>query len=1072
MTLLFVPGAGLRLTEGKQPSGIAKPQGFTTQLPTCRRRTSHVYVSASLSNNARTAAAAQADAEAGSGPAVAYAGLSPVTRWAVAVAAAAATGTAGAFATPKSTPAFVRPAAAGVVAVGTLAGVKSMDRQKAKAAKKALAKLFATYALDDETLVTAVAKMPSQLGLDKETMKEVVSSMYQLYLMQLLQYPEASYTEMTDVISLKTVLGMSGADVGDAQFEVCRAFYRANVVYLDALDDDAGRDSAQAKLNKLCFLSERVFSDKETDEARTYEISRMLSFFAMDESDFNERVEKVALPFYKEVVARACTDPKVDAMDLQIAQVGLGIQEKAGQVVRMDAYADTVNNLVTNKGKLEANDQEALARLRMILNVAEDRATTTLMTLAEPVYRQDVAKALDAVAAKEDSYASIYGRLALRQSELGIPQDAARASMCTLASSRAADIVKKASKFLRVQNVTGCVAAVKELLEYCDDILALVAVGSEESVDDAKLISQYIVGLPDAVSSSEPRSMYRLFLSDILADRVVSEKEEVLLVRLRTLLGLSELDALNAFKSAAGPVYSKAVKDALLKDAYDDATKSAKDKIKEDLSLPRETTLSIDLELYRERLSKMVEGNRIIQEQEAQTLFTIRQFLDLKDEDVKDVHRVCCGPVYEQSVSEAMGATGIILDDYREGLDRLKGRLLLADDVVDAAFHRVVKRRMKLYVNRAMEQLEKRSAVRGSLDERDVGDDPNIKRAGATLGIDAGGLAVELNNLVEFYVRNKLPVEQEVEAEGETKKVVRYPVSLNGELEPKVYNELYKQYVIQCFSASTRSEKQRLFASLDQLGPILGMTESEVTAIHSSIGTVIYKNYLDQCLLKGPIQDADKDFLSNIQKMLTMTEDTCAKLTKDAKENRVSILLERIFAQPKVLPETVKAMRATAKALEVDIVDDLETSNEQRKRLFSVEIDAAIEAGQLTAEKQELVAEVQGGLKISDEDAKEVLLACIQRRTLSHLVQAAASLRQDRSESVVSELRTMLQFGKLLPSKVIAPAVSDPEKQEMFLLYQADLITDGAVNESSTESLNLLKTLLGFTDADLEAYAS
>eukprot|EP00173_Palmaria_palmata_P001048 Plantae.Rhodophyta-Palmaria_palmata.ctg155.p1 GENE.Plantae.Rhodophyta-Palmaria_palmata.ctg155~~Plantae.Rhodophyta-Palmaria_palmata.ctg155.p1 ORF type:complete len:300 (-),score=74.76 Plantae.Rhodophyta-Palmaria_palmata.ctg155:1201-2100(-) len=289
--------------------------------------------------------------------------------------------------------------------------------------------------------------------------------------------------------------------------------------------------------------------------------------------------------------------------------------------------------------------------------------------------------------------------------------------------------------------------------------------------------------------------------------------------------------------------------------------------------------------------------------------------------------------------------------------------------------------------------------------------------------------------------------------------------------EPKVYNELYRQYVIQCFGAQTRGEKQRLFASLDQLGPILGMTEDEVSAVHSGIGTVIYQNYAKQTLLKGPIAESDMEFLNNIQKMLSMTEETCKKLLKDAKETRVSVLCERIFSAAKVLPESVKNMRGIASQLGVDIVKDLKISVPQRKRLFGVEVDEAIDTGAVTGDNQDLIKEVQAELQVPDEEAKEVLLTCIQRRTLSHLVQASASLRSNRSEAAVAELRTMLRYGKLLPSKVIAPSVSSTEKQEMFMLFQADTITDGSVSDEAAESMKLLQILLGFSDAELEASA-
>lgn len=1084
MIPLFVPGAGL---------SVGRPSLFVRDVScgTCRRVCTSVSQtrgprqgmnmgSSTSADDARKAASARALEQAGSGVSVSFGSLRPAARNAVVALAAAAAGVLGFVGVPRNFQDKVKPVAAGVAAVSVGLGVKRLEKGKERAAKKALAKLMGNVKINQPEFKNAVDQLEEKFGLDSEQRISVCRSIYELFLLEILGDRTTRYSEMSDLVRLKRALSLPGAAIGDSHYEVARAFYRNNVVYLDAEDDDAARDDSQAKLDKLFFLSDRMYADKDTEEAYNYEISRVCRFYSFPVSEFKSRAEKVALPFYKDVVLRACTDATLDAHDIQAAQAALGLRDLVSERVRLDSYADTVNRLVTEKGKLDEKDNAFLAKIRGLLGIEDDRATSTQTSLAEPIYRTEVLKALDKISNRGDeSYASVYGRLALRQADLGLPADSARRALASESSARASELVKKARKFLRVQNIGACVKAVRELLDYVDNVASLVAVSSNEEPDAEaeetrrlQLIASYVVDLNKSLSRTEPLSLYRLYLSDILAERVVSKSEERQLRRLRTILGISDAEAMEAFKTAAGPVYRKTLVEAFSTDSFDDVSKEAKNKVKAELALPEETAKSIDLDLYRERLSRMTEGNRILQEQEAQLLFVIRQYLGLSSEDVASVHRDCCGSVYEQSVSEAMGATGIMLDEYRQGLERLRNRLALTKDDADAAYYRVVKKRMRMYVDRALLQLEKRSSLRGQNEERDVGDDPNIKRAGATLGIDAGGLPIELHNLVDFYVRNKLPVEEEVdsEKEGEKKVVTRYPVTLRGEIQPRVYNELYKQYVIQCFSAQTRDEKQRLFASLDQLGPILGMTDGEVSAIHSSIGTVIYKNYVDQSLLKGPLVQQDMDFLSNIQRMLSMKEDHCAKILKEAKNNRVSVLLERIFSQPKVLPETVKNMRSTAKALDVDIVGVLSITRDQRKRLFSVEVDDAIDRGALSAEKQELLDELQSDLQVPKEDAQEVLLGCIQRRTLAHLVQASASLRQDRSDLVVSELRRMLRYGKLLPAKVPAPAVSDSEKQEMYLLFQADAITDGAMNQEATENLNILKTLLGFTDADLEAH--
>lgn len=1008
-------------------------------------------------------AAGKVLSETSSGPDTVFGSLPVALRGLAGAAIVAGTSVAAYFASPPK--GYVRPGAAVVVGGVAVAGVVSMRGGARKAAKRKLARLMQELGTNGE-LATAVEKMKS--GVAEEDFTDIKREMYELYLSATVESGNVSFGEISKLVRLKAALNIDGPTIGDAHYEACRAFYRANIIFLDGSDDEMANRAAQKRLDKLLFLSDRMFADKETEEGYRYERSRLYKFFRIDEQEYEDAVARVSLPFYRQVADRACIDTTVTKEDLQAVQDTLGVNDIAVARINADAYTNLVERLVSQKGKLDETDNAVLGRLRLLLNIEDDRASSTLKTLAEPIYRVDVNAALDAIKKGEESLTSIYGRLALRQSELSFPTEAARVAMAKEITERASAMVKTASKYLRVQNINGCIGQVRELLSFTDGIVGLMKVSDEDFKDDTEIVRTFMPEAASVLSRMEPRQMYRIFLSKCLEDRKISEEEDVQLTRLRAILALDEEDALQAFKSAAGPVYMKVVSDAITSSKFDDETKSNIIKIENDLALPPSTSKAINVELYRQKLTKMVDGNRILQEHEAQELFMARQFLDLNPEDTDPVHKSLVGPVYEQSVTEAMGPTGIMLEEYKKGLERLRARLGLSEKDANESFRRVIKQRMLMYVNRAMAQLEKRQLFRGQNEERDVGDDPNIKRAGAVLGIEAGGLPIELSNLVDFYVRNGLMNEEEIEYEGEKRTITKYPITLRGDLQPKAYKELYKQYVIQCFSAQTRGEKQRLFGVLDQLGSILGLQGEEVEDIHSEIGTVIYKNYVNQALMKGPIEDKDAEFLKNIQQMLSMKEEHCANLLRDAKENRVSVLLEQIVSQPKVSPESVKRMRITASALDVDIVKDLSVSTEQRKKLFGVEIDAAIDTGALSANDQSLVQEVKQSLQLDDGSAKDVLLACIQRRTLSHLVQAAASLRQDRTETAIVELKTMLRYGRLLPAKVNAPAVSISEKRELYLLFQADVITDGVVGERVREEVNLLKTMFGFADADLE----
>lgn len=1057
--LCFLPGTGLPLS---RPSISRR---FSSKNP-IRAPKRHI-LRASGSETAKDVGHRISE-DSGSGPAVSFGNVSPPLRKVIsAIVIAASAGVAYKVVPPSQ--GAIRPVAAlSAAAVVSVTGAVAVRNGPSKAARKNLADALSEFGVGSTELADRSKRLSAKFGISDDEALEMKQSLYQLFFLALVNNPSVAFFEMSDLARLKHTLGLSGAAVGNAHYEACREFYRNNVVFLDATDDEISSGRAQKKLDKLVFLSDRMYADKDTEEAYRYEKSRIKKFFAMDETEYQDRVARVALPFYKEVIVRASKDPNVGDDDILAAQATLGVRDIDAERIRTDVYADRVEALIAEKGRLDSPDNESLSRLRVVLGIEDSRALSAIKSFAEPIFREDVIKAINSIGEGDASMSAICERLALRQNELSLPTDSAQTIMAKEISTHAVEIVRLASKYLRVQNVNSCIRQVSKLLEYVSSVVELIKTSHFDVNEDEAIIRQFLPDVKSSLSGVELRQMYRIFLSSCLEDRRISPDEEVHLAQLRALFNISNQDAIEAFSLAAGPVYRKAVMEAIQSNSFSEEGKEKILQLRQDLSLPESTWKVIELDIYGDRLRKLVGGNRILQEQEAQELFSFREFLGLTIEDTAPIHKTYMGPVYEQSVTEAMGPTGIMLEEYRKGLERLRERLGLSKSDADEAFYKVVKQRMLLYVNRALSQLEKRQAFRGQNEERDVGDDPNIRRAGAFLGIDAGGLPIELSNLVDFYVRNGLVKSEEVDVEGEKKKVQKYPITLRQDISPKVYNELYKQYVVQCFSAQTRSEKQRLFSVLDQLGCILGLNEDEVGKIHSEIGTVIYKNYINQALLRGPLEDKDSEFLTNIQNMLSMKEEQCSKLMREAKESRISVMLEQIFAQPKVLPETIKRMRDMATALNVDIVKDLKIPPEQRGKMFNVEIDAAIDTGALTADNQALIGELQSSLQVSDESARDILLSCIQRRTLSHLVQATASLRQGRSGSAVSELKAMLRFGKLLPAKVRAPAVSLEEKQELYLLFQADVITEGAVDESAREQINLLKTLFGFSDADLE----
>jgi hypothetical protein len=70
---------------------------------------------------------------------------------------------------------------------------------------------------------------------------------------------------------------------------------------------------------------------------------------------------------------------------------------------------------------------------------------------------------------------------------------------------------------------------------------------------------------------------------------------------------------------------------------------------------------------------------------------------------------------------------------------------------------------------------------------------------------------------------------------------------------------------------------------------------------------------------------------------------------------------------------------------------------------------------------------------------------------------------------MVDELRKMLKFAALSPgaAAVQGGLISPAEKRELYMIYQANSLVDGASSDESTAALELLKTVIGLGEGAL-----
>lgn len=598
----------------------------------------------------------------------------------------------------------------------------------------------------------------------------------------------------------------------------------------------------------------------------------------------------------------------------------------------------------------------------------------------------------------------------------------------------------------------------------------------DKSETKSSRILETIKEATQSFSSTERQSIQRTFIENLMKEPVLTDKKEKLIGNLQTVLNISEAESNGIYKNVVSPIFQKAVKSAVDENIFTDEKKNSIKDLVETLKIDENLALILKTSLYRQQLQDLVSSKSVLSPQDLKTLDDLRLFLGLSYINVQTIHDTICEPIFKKSIQEAMGASGIVPSNYWEGLEKLRKRLRLTESKSKDIFYNVMKDRLKVLFEKAIADDKKKKQPKEE-SNKDSGEDPTVsKGSGTALGIEASNPeGNELLNLVEIYFRNRVFSDKETPSNEQNKELLKglsgrietqvksraeisfsYPVTLNGMFDKKILSDLYKQYLIECFSSKLQSEKRRLFSNLNKLGPILGLDANEIQTIHSNVGVSIYQKFLSQSLSKGFLDNSDTSFLTTIQNTLSMENSVCNQLIKDSKKSVISLAIEKVFASPRINPENVTNIRKMAVQFNINLDKDLSISNEQRSKLFRIEIDTGIEKGEINNQSLDVILKIQESYGLENTVAKKILFDCVNTRCEGHLLNAIASLRRNDDVGVIKELENMLNFGELLPVKFQNNLVSSNEKSQLFSILQSNF----GESEEQKSKLTLFKIML------------
>ena len=708
-----------------------------------------------------------------------------------------------------------------------------------------------------------------------------------------------------------------------------------------------------------------------------YESLRLQKLFSLSPVDWRVMAENAAIPFYQTALNSAVLEGKAataeqvktllrgrppclprlfaplpccpalltpllslprlrSPLQLDAVRENLGITSGCAEGMHSEVYAKFANGLLA-AGAITADGQAQLSATQALLGMDGEIAAKNLVALTTPLYSASAAEVIDEIAAATGDVdaASLGGKLSSRMGELMLDAATAHALEAEGLRTKGKALLDEALVLMRAQNTPQAILGVQSLVSYCERASNfMAAAGHVAAADGAAALPALFSGLTGGIKSSESLALYRVLLLSALEEMKISDVNRATLTTLRTILGLSDADEASVYQAAAGPMFRRAVTLAVGADGAALGNKADVDTAASDLALPASVTAGICVEVYTERLKTYVDGGKILSEEQAEKLEKMRAFLSIEAAEVYPIHEKLCSDSYLTSVKEVMGTTGIIPDEYWEGLTKLQQRLCISDDAAQAVFAQQVLGKMKSFGDDCVKALEDKAKAQQAQQES------------GKMNIEAeSDLTGEITKLIQFAVESKALATKEVD--GEEVEVIG--ANLAGAYEKATLKELYKQYVVDAFSGSSAAQNEKIFGNLNKLALILGLDAPTVVEIHNNIGAFIYRQYIGKALAKGPLTAQDNQFLASIKDSLGLKPAMCDELIRDCQMNKVSMMVEQMFESASVLADDVRKMRDAADTYDVDLVEDLQINQFRLERLFLCEVSTLPRSNASTA---------------------------------------------------------------------------------------------------------------------------
>lgn len=702
---------------------------------------------------------------------------------------------------------------------------------------------------------------------------------------------------------------------------------------------------------------------------------------------------------------------------------------------------------------------------------------------ATPLYQATALDAMQNVLQKSMSPEDAWESMDNRRAELLLGSDSTKALVASMVMQALGQPLEETNKFSKVNNEAATFSHLLEALEAKEALVAILAKSGweefESQFDDIFCNPWDKQSANGFLLSDERMKMYRIFLNRAAlkaVDGKIDDEMHDKIMQVKGLLGITDQQA---------EIESRTIFGKKLKGVMKQATMEIVEDYTEELASNMQHQLEAVVEGYRLSddyvresgvtfYAKAVElvsdksPSGIPSDELAAALESLRSMFKLTKEETVPAHSEFFGAIYKKSVLEAMGQTGIIRPELRDGLEKLRKRLGVSEEASRTFFLNAVEEKMKPMVEWVGSELERTLLSKKQLAQRrgkDMGEDvfQTGKGADGVLGLGAEvNIMSDIMELVDFYLENDLIEKVETEKKNEDgESIVEkvYPVTAlgMGAIDQELAELLYRQFIVGAFQ-SQGPNAARYEESRETFAGILGLSESTKDEVGKTIGNTIYDNFISNALTtKGTMDQQDMMFVTNIQGKLGLTNEQSQKMVLASQKKVLSEELEVILDSPS--PERVREFREKCNSMGLDLIQDVGISKQRLTRLFECEIIPGLKSGEVTAEESGILGDIQESLGLDVEECEAMFESVLNTLAKNAYTLIKGEILRGREENVVDKINDLVRYAQFTGGE-LGLEVEESTGHKIVSIYES-FDFEGISDEAIEENKELLRTACG-----------